>query len=158
MCPDGPLLFRTRDLRDRVACCQRASLQHDQYRSEHPFGRALRPEQEEEAGYQKIKSTINFDSTKRRCEKLIYRNGSRSAQKSRNLHQDSTTAHRAPSREQPVEKTHPAATSQEIPVLFSGNSFHFETTPFEFSWTFVNQPLFGSGDKQIPCQCVMIWM
>ena len=33
-------LFRARDLRDRLACCQRASLQHDQYRSEHPFGHA----------------------------------------------------------------------------------------------------------------------
>ena len=31
----------TRDLRDRLACCQRASLQHDQYRSQHPFGHAL---------------------------------------------------------------------------------------------------------------------
>jgi alkylhydroperoxidase family enzyme len=36
-----PLLFRARNLRDRVAYCQRAFLQHDQHRSEHPFGHAL---------------------------------------------------------------------------------------------------------------------
>jgi hypothetical protein len=36
-----PPLFRTRDLRDRLARGQRASLQHHQYRSEHPFRHAL---------------------------------------------------------------------------------------------------------------------
>ena len=36
------LLFRTPDLRDRLAGRQRACLQHDQHRSEHPFGHALR--------------------------------------------------------------------------------------------------------------------
>jgi hypothetical protein len=36
------VLFRARDLRDRLAHCQRTSLQHDQRRSEHPFGHALR--------------------------------------------------------------------------------------------------------------------
>ena len=35
------LILRTRDLRDRLACCQRARLQYDQYRPEHSFGHAL---------------------------------------------------------------------------------------------------------------------
>src|SRR5215510_11373736 len=41
LCSHVGLLFRTCDLRDCLARCQRTPLQHDQYRSEHPFGRAL---------------------------------------------------------------------------------------------------------------------
>ena len=40
-CSSVPLLFRTRDLRDRLACCQRAHFQHDQYQSEPTFGHAV---------------------------------------------------------------------------------------------------------------------
>jgi hypothetical protein len=40
-CSHVPLLYRTRDLRDRLAGRQRAPLQHDQHRPEHPFRHAL---------------------------------------------------------------------------------------------------------------------
>src|SRR5262249_37748583 len=38
-------LLRARNLRNRLAGCQRASLQHEQYWSEYPFGHALRHQQ-----------------------------------------------------------------------------------------------------------------
>ncbi|HYZ60243.1 MAG TPA: hypothetical protein VE544_11355, partial [Nitrososphaeraceae archaeon] len=37
----GQLLFRTPDLRNRLACCHRTFAQHDQYWFEHPFRYAL---------------------------------------------------------------------------------------------------------------------
>jgi hypothetical protein len=40
--------YSERDVRDRLARCQRTFLQYDQYRSEHPFGYALRHQLEEE--------------------------------------------------------------------------------------------------------------
>ena len=41
LCSSVPLLFRTRNLRNRLARCQRAFIQLDEYWSEHPFGYAL---------------------------------------------------------------------------------------------------------------------
>src|SRR6266702_2457239 len=46
VCPRASVLFGTRNLRDRLAGSQRALLQHDQHRPEHPLGHAVRSEQE----------------------------------------------------------------------------------------------------------------
>src|SRR5581483_11191057 len=50
LCTHGRVLFRTRDLRNSLACCKRTFLQHDQHRTEHPFGHALRHQQKEKVG------------------------------------------------------------------------------------------------------------
>ena len=41
ICAHVQVLLGTRDLRNRLACCQRTFLQHDQYRVEYPFRHAL---------------------------------------------------------------------------------------------------------------------
>ena len=57
VCAHVQPLFRTRDLRDRLAGGQRTFLQHDQYRPEHPFGHALRHQQEKERSMRRTLAT-----------------------------------------------------------------------------------------------------
>ena len=63
--PGGPF-YRAADLRNRVARCHGARLQHDEHRPEHPFRHALRDQPEEAgAGAARLKGCADAQRRKR---------------------------------------------------------------------------------------------